>query len=283
MDFRQARSEYLRLRHAYRSGQIPPDQFEKQVNSMIVRSKGQIWMIGVKTGKWYRRDGKTWKEDLPEIDSADTTTVAQDDTSNKNKQNVKDKFKAVFARKPLETAQEKSFRQLTIGFSVAFIGLLLALFVVIGLMRKGVIETPSELSSIFPFFQASSEEDTGIGSSEALEENTTLSTNLVIPANGVISISGNISINGFLYTSAIRGTWLQRDSSNETLVIKKNGSIRIFSSSKGFEYTGNYSFIDDHNIRFQTDAGSVEAEIWIDADVLTLVINDLPLVYDRIE
>lgn len=282
MNFRQARSEYLRLRHAYRSGQIPPDEFEKQVNAMIVHSKGQIWMIGVKTGKWYRRDGKRWVEDIPEIDDDTDVPSTQAGASVKVKHEQKTPFRSVYGKKPHETAKEKSFRHLTIGFSIAFL-ILLFVFVLAGLMFKGIIPVPSALDSMIGNETLAGKQDTGMGGSNDNGLKKSLSEFLTLPAGVVTSNPGDVSIDGYLYSEPVRGSWLLRDASGETLMVAKNGKIRLYSSVENYDYPGMYSFVDDHTIRFYTDEGNAQAEIWIDAGVLTLVIDDTPLVYDRVE
>jgi len=66
MDFNQARQLYARLKQQYEQGQISADEFERQMNEVVVTDEnGAEWQIGVQTGKWYRYDGQNWVEDVP--------------------------------------------------------------------------------------------------------------------------------------------------------------------------------------------------------------------------
>ncbi len=276
MDFRQARSEYLQLRHAFRSGQITAEEFEKKVNAMIIHDHDQLWMIGVKSGKWYRRVGKTWVEDVPEIPSS---TEPVKSTQNRKQHSLKEQFDAVYAAKPMETPSEKSFRHLTTGFSAAFIVLLL-LAAAAALMLTGVIDPPAALSSLFT---TSANETDGIGAADTEIIATNLAGNLVsLPESG-LAIPAELARQDFLYSKDILRTWQLRDASNEQLTFKKDGTLRAFSEADGYDYSGWFSFEDDHTLLLFLGDGAVRSTVWIDAGVLTLVINDQPLVYDRVE
>ena len=66
MDFNDASLKYARLKQLYDQGQINAQEFERQANDITVTdSSGDLWQIGVKTGKWYRYDGQNWVEDTP--------------------------------------------------------------------------------------------------------------------------------------------------------------------------------------------------------------------------
>jgi hypothetical protein len=66
MDFDQARKAFDDLLSAYQAGKINAEQFENSANLLVVSDPaGTLWQIGVRTGKWYRYDGKAWVEDTP--------------------------------------------------------------------------------------------------------------------------------------------------------------------------------------------------------------------------
>ena len=66
MDFNDASSKYARLKQQYEQGRINAQEFERQANEITVTdSTGNLWQIGVKTGKWYRYNGQNWVEDAP--------------------------------------------------------------------------------------------------------------------------------------------------------------------------------------------------------------------------
>jgi len=66
MDFNQARQFYARLKQQYDREQITVEEFERQVNEVVVTDENGVeWQIGVSSGKWYRFDGQGWMEDVP--------------------------------------------------------------------------------------------------------------------------------------------------------------------------------------------------------------------------
>jgi hypothetical protein len=66
MDFKQTQQTYVRLKDQLEQGRVTAEEFEARVNEMFVTdSAGDLWQIGVKTGKWYRYDGQNWVEDVP--------------------------------------------------------------------------------------------------------------------------------------------------------------------------------------------------------------------------
>ena len=79
MDFNNARWIYGELEQQYDKGQITAEEFERQVNEVVVTDEnGAEWQIGVRTGKWYRFDGQGWVEDVPrEFERSSTVAPAQ--------------------------------------------------------------------------------------------------------------------------------------------------------------------------------------------------------------
>jgi len=66
MNFQDAIQKYKQARQKYERGEILAERFEEIVNGLqLTDASGQIWHIGVKTGKWYRFDGQNWVEDVP--------------------------------------------------------------------------------------------------------------------------------------------------------------------------------------------------------------------------
>lgn len=69
MDFDSAMKRYRRLAERYNQGQLTTEQFEQAVDQLAVTDKqGDLWQIGVKSGKWYRFEGQHWVEDTPPLD-----------------------------------------------------------------------------------------------------------------------------------------------------------------------------------------------------------------------
>ena len=66
MNFEEARAEYGRLRQAYDSGQISPEEYGRQVQGLQVRDSGGIyWAIDGNSGGWLRYDGANWVPGQP--------------------------------------------------------------------------------------------------------------------------------------------------------------------------------------------------------------------------
>lgn len=77
MNFGEAIQQYKQARGQYERGEIPAERFEEIVNSLqLTDGNGQIWQIGVKTGKWYRFDGQNWAEDAPQEFERSSAAVA---------------------------------------------------------------------------------------------------------------------------------------------------------------------------------------------------------------
>lgn len=66
VDFNEAQARYRELKSRYAAGQLSNQDFEAQVNKLLVSdAQGREWMIGIKTGKWYYAEGERWVEGAP--------------------------------------------------------------------------------------------------------------------------------------------------------------------------------------------------------------------------
>lgn len=67
LTFHEARRQYDRLRAAYLAEKISAAEFQAAVDRiLVVDENGQMWQIGVSSGKWYRYDAGQWVEAAPE-------------------------------------------------------------------------------------------------------------------------------------------------------------------------------------------------------------------------
>jgi len=68
VSFEEALAEYGRMRQAYNSGQLSPQDFAQRVQQLQVRdSGGNYWAIDGTTGGWLRYDGSSWVPGQPPI------------------------------------------------------------------------------------------------------------------------------------------------------------------------------------------------------------------------
>jgi len=66
MTFDQVRKTFEDLHSKYQAGETSAEEFESAVNALVIADPaGTHWQIGVKSGRWYRFDGKAWVEDSP--------------------------------------------------------------------------------------------------------------------------------------------------------------------------------------------------------------------------
>jgi hypothetical protein len=66
VNFEEARAEYGRLRQAYDSRQISPEEYGRRVQGLQVRdSTGTYWAIDGNSGGWLRYDGTSWVPGQP--------------------------------------------------------------------------------------------------------------------------------------------------------------------------------------------------------------------------
>lgn len=68
MNFEEARAEYGRLRQAYDSRQLSPEEYGRRVQGLQVRdAAGTYWAIEGNSGGWLRYDGTSWVPGQPPI------------------------------------------------------------------------------------------------------------------------------------------------------------------------------------------------------------------------
>ena len=66
MSFNLNREKYLQFKKELRNKNITLEEFTTEVNKLSeIDPQGNLWMIGVNSGKWYRHDGSQWVEDTP--------------------------------------------------------------------------------------------------------------------------------------------------------------------------------------------------------------------------
>ncbi|MCB2179740.1 hypothetical protein KQH54_01315 [bacterium] len=67
MDFDSARKQFERLTRLFNNGELTSEEYTQGVDQIsITDSEGNDWMIGMQSGKWYRRKGmEDWVEDDP--------------------------------------------------------------------------------------------------------------------------------------------------------------------------------------------------------------------------
>ncbi len=66
MNFKEAEDAFKKIKAKFKDGEISFEEFKARVKELMVRDKeGNIWMIGVKTGKWYVKTPEGWKPKAP--------------------------------------------------------------------------------------------------------------------------------------------------------------------------------------------------------------------------
>ncbi len=66
MNFKEAEEVFKKIKEKYESGEISFEEFKARVKELMVRDKeGNVWMIGVKSGKWYIKTPEGWKPKEP--------------------------------------------------------------------------------------------------------------------------------------------------------------------------------------------------------------------------
>lgn len=67
MNFQELLDQYKDLKLRYERGELTSEAFQDAANGLRRRDEaGVYWTIGANSGKWYRYDGKSWVEDVPE-------------------------------------------------------------------------------------------------------------------------------------------------------------------------------------------------------------------------
>lgn len=74
--FKETEQQYKDLKEKLSHGEISPEDMKKELKKMMVLDeKGNYWMIGGKTGKWYAYNGTEWKEGNPFLDKSQSTAI----------------------------------------------------------------------------------------------------------------------------------------------------------------------------------------------------------------
>ncbi len=66
--FQETEKKYKDLKEKHAGGEISTDQVKAELKRLMVQDEaGTYWMLGGKTGKWYRHDGGQWQEADPYV------------------------------------------------------------------------------------------------------------------------------------------------------------------------------------------------------------------------
>ncbi len=66
MTFKEAEEKFKKYRKLFEDGLISYDDFKSRVKELVVRDRqGNVWMMGLKSGKWFRKTPEGWVPDLP--------------------------------------------------------------------------------------------------------------------------------------------------------------------------------------------------------------------------
>jgi hypothetical protein len=64
--FDRVEEETALLRHQFTSGKISQDEYHGHLLDMVIEdTEGTWWLVGTKSGAWYRYDGSTWIRATP--------------------------------------------------------------------------------------------------------------------------------------------------------------------------------------------------------------------------
>ncbi|MGD2027040.1 MAG: hypothetical protein PVI99_04420, partial [Anaerolineales bacterium] len=86
MDFESARKQFERLSRLFKNGEISSEEFTIGVDQLSVTdSSGEEWMIGMRSGKWYRKRGSDWVEDDPSKGLEDADLEEKKQLANRRK------------------------------------------------------------------------------------------------------------------------------------------------------------------------------------------------------
>ncbi len=79
--FKNLENKYNDLRSKAEKGEIDSATVNKELKKLMLMDSGGIyWIIGGNSGKWYRYDGKDWKEDNPYQSLQDSTSDSEVDS-----------------------------------------------------------------------------------------------------------------------------------------------------------------------------------------------------------
>lgn len=64
--FRETEAKYKELKEKHAKGEISTEEIKAELKQLMVQDEtGTYWMLGGKSGKWYRHDGAQWQETDP--------------------------------------------------------------------------------------------------------------------------------------------------------------------------------------------------------------------------
>lgn len=64
--FRETEAKYSELQEKHSNGELSTNQMKEELKRLMVQDEtGSYWMLGGKTGKWYKHDGTQWQESDP--------------------------------------------------------------------------------------------------------------------------------------------------------------------------------------------------------------------------
>ena len=95
--FQDVANKFARLRGEFEAGRLSAEQFKEAVEANAIEHDGAWWMIGVRSGKWYRYDGASWTEAHPPVQGIPQTQTAADPDRNVGKGIMHLVFTLVFA------------------------------------------------------------------------------------------------------------------------------------------------------------------------------------------
>ncbi len=66
MTFKEAEEKFRKYRKLFEEGAIGYEEFKSRVKELMVRDRsGNVWMMGLKSGKWFRKTPEGWVPDVP--------------------------------------------------------------------------------------------------------------------------------------------------------------------------------------------------------------------------
>ncbi len=66
MTFKEAEEKFRKYRKLFEEGAIGYEEFKSRVKELMIRDRaGNVWMMGLKSGKWFRKTPEGWVADVP--------------------------------------------------------------------------------------------------------------------------------------------------------------------------------------------------------------------------
>ncbi len=101
MNFKEAEDAFKRIKAKYERGEIGFEEFKARVKELMVRDgEGNIWMIGVKSGKWYVKTPEGWK--LKEPPGEETLPIQHIFEEEGEEEEKEEKFEAAVTEERVE-------------------------------------------------------------------------------------------------------------------------------------------------------------------------------------